>query len=117
MFPENASYRFVGHVLSRTDVAGVIAIDGAPFEVSDISREIASASQCEKSTCSRSVDYFKLLVAYIHICIQTDSLGNTRNTYFHVTRCSLFSIFQQDLSEYFRKNAIGTRRSVAASSR
>lgn len=63
MFPGNASYRFVGHVLSRTDATRIIAIDGAQFEVSDISRESASASQCEKSTCSRSVDYFKLLVA------------------------------------------------------
>lgn len=63
MFSENASYPFVGHVLSRTIATGIIAIDSAQFEVSDISREIASASQCEKSTCSRSVDYFKLLVA------------------------------------------------------
>lgn len=36
MFPEDASHRSVGRVLSRADVAGVIAIDSAT--VSDISR-------------------------------------------------------------------------------
>lgn len=44
------------------NATGIIAIDRVLFEVSVIRGGSASAS-CEKSTCSRSVDYFKLLVA------------------------------------------------------